>query len=122
MDEESKFLNTVNIVCVTNINICQDIIETSGRLGYSSSVIEKANECIDKMESVKRQFLEVVDETKTSNQSSNRLFDEEKFERTMEFITIFNRQEYDWRSSYQLILEKPELIHYKNPRLLRKLS
>lgn len=38
VDEESEFLNTtVNLVCGTNINI-EDAIDTSGRLGYSSSV------------------------------------------------------------------------------------
>lgn len=91
LDGETQLLDVVKSTCDANIKVYQEILDTSRRLAYSSVIDQHAQEGIEKMRSVKRQFQEDDDQdtadakSDTKPESSIRSFDEVKYQCTMEF-------------------------------------
>lgn len=76
------------------------------------------------MRTVKRKFEEDDDQnTAATNppESSKQSFDEEKYQRTMEFTHQFKktRKRMSWKIRHSLLQEKNDMIHYKNAEFLR---
>ncbi|CEP18827.1 hypothetical protein [Parasitella parasitica] len=127
LDRETQMLDAVKSVCNTKIKVYQEILDTSGRLAYSSAIDLHAQQGIEKMRSVKRQFEEDDDQdtaaanSDTNSESSIRSFDEQKYQCTMEFTEQFKKTQkrMNWKACHALLLEKPDMIHYKNAESLR---
>lgn len=71
----------------------------------------------------KRQFQEMYDQKEdrvtksdTERSSLGPSFDEQKYQRTMEFAAQFKktRKKMNLRVCYAQLLEKPDIVHYKN--------
>jgi hypothetical protein len=79
------------------------------------------------MRSVKRQFQGDEDQdtasaiNDTNPESSIPSFDQQKYQRTMEFAAQFknSRKRMSWKTCHALLLKKPNMIHYKNAESLR---
>ena len=56
LDRETQLLDAVKSICDVNIKVYQEILNTSGRLAYSSASDQHAQQGNEKMRSVKRQF------------------------------------------------------------------
>ncbi|CEG71364.1 hypothetical protein RMATCC62417_07109 [Rhizopus microsporus] len=127
LDRETQLLDAVKSICDANIKIYQEILNTSERLAYSSAINQHAQQGIEKMRSVKRHFQEDDDQdtaaakSDTNPESSIQSFDEQKYQRTMEFTEQFKktRKRMNWKACHALLLEKPNMIHYKNAESLR---
>jgi hypothetical protein len=91
-------LDAVKSICDANIKVYQEILDTSERLAYSSAIDHQAQQGIEKMRSVKRKFEEDDDQdTNAANSDTNpesyiQLFDEQKYELTMEFTEQFKKK------------------------------
>lgn len=56
LNRETQLLDAVKSICDVNIKVYQEILNTSGRLAYSSASDQHAQQGNEKMRSVKRQF------------------------------------------------------------------
>ncbi|KAI9033847.1 hypothetical protein CLU79DRAFT_882952 [Phycomyces nitens] len=112
LDRESQLLDALKSVCEANIKVYEEILSTSGRLSSSSAIDQHAKQGIEKMRSVKRQFQEDDDQdaaatkSDSSPESSIRSFDEERYQRTMEFTGQFKktRKRMNWKDDGRIVI------------------
>jgi hypothetical protein len=74
LDRETQLLDAVKSICDANIKVYQEILNTSGRLAYSSAIDQHAQQGIEKMRSVKRQFQEDDDQDTAAVKSDTVMF------------------------------------------------
>lgn len=127
---EIQLLDALSAIYDSSVKQFNNIIDTSERLGYSSSITKDAEKGKDSIISVKRQLLAQNEGgtrqkiMRTGNKIGNKKhedYDEKRYIRTMQFVHMFKetRKKMDWKVCYKMVADKKDLIQYANPETLR---